>query len=222
MMAQTGVTGFMDLGSNNVSDGFFMKTAVLAQHRFGKNSVETGLQLDLKSHNDRVFSGYSLRFSRRMQFIKFPFEVQGFFLRTPFSDVLRETNWGMLMDMKHNHFVMQLGTEFRSIAFTQKVIDANGYMEDERIRERWNLIYAFGYHLKSFDYQWNAGLSVTNIDHFLISQETNPVLRLSGRYRVSLPLDLFAEAWYKSAGAFNLSVNYFGFFFRTGIVWDIP
>ena len=221
MVAQSGLSAYMDLGSNNVSDGFFMKTAGLVQYQFGKNSVEAGLQLDLISHNERVFSGYSLRVSRLLQIKEFPFEVQGFFLRTPFSDLLRETNWGMLLEMKHNHFAMRLGTEFRSFAFTRKAIDAYGYQEDERIRENWNLIYSFGYHLKPVDYPWNVGLSVTNIDHFVINQETNPILRLSGRYRVSLPLDLFMEAWYKSAGAFNLSVNYFGFFFRTGITWDI-
>lgn len=221
MVAQTGVTGYMDLGSNNVSDGFFVKSALLAQYQFGKNSIEAGLQLDLKSNNERVFSGYSLRYSRLLQIKKFPFEVHGFFLRTLFSDLLRETNWGVVLDMKHNHFTMQLGTEFRSFAFTPKAIDAYGYQEDERIRENWNLVYSFGYHLKPVDYQWNVGLYVTNIDHFVINQETNPVLSLRGRYRVSLPLDLFMEAWYKSAGAFNLSVNYFGFFFRTGIAWDI-
>lgn len=220
-MAQTGVSGYMDLGSNNVSDGFFMKTALLVQHRFGKNNVEAGLQVDIISHNERTFSGFNLRFSRLMQVKGFPFEVQGFFLRTPFSDLLRETNWGLLMDMKHNHFAMQLGTEFRSFAFTRKAIDTYGYREDERIRENWNLVYSIGYHLKPDDYQWNVGLSVTNIDYFVMNQETNPVLRLSGRYRVSLPVDLFMEAWYKSAGALNLSVNYFGFFFRTGIAWDI-
>ena len=44
MVAQTGVSGYMDLGSNNVSDGLFIKTAGLVQYQFGKNSVEAGLQ----------------------------------------------------------------------------------------------------------------------------------------------------------------------------------
>ncbi|MCK5137271.1 MAG: hypothetical protein KAR19_15915 [Bacteroidales bacterium] len=221
LMAQTQISGYMDMGSNNVSDGIFIKTAGLVEYQFGKNSIETGLQVDLKSNNDRVFSGYSFKVSRQLQVKKFPFEIEGFCLWTPFSDVLRETNWGVLLDMKLNHFTLRFGTEFRSFAFTQKAIDSNGYIEDERIRENWNLVYSFGYHLKPADNQWNIGLSVTNIDYFIINQETNPVFTLRGQSRVSSTLNLFMEAWYKSAGAFNLSVNYFGFFFRTGIIWDI-
>jgi hypothetical protein len=68
---------------------------------------------------------------------------------------------------------------------------------------------------------WNIGFSFTNIDYFIINQETNPVINLQGKYDVSKSLTLFLESWYKSSGAFNLSVNSFGFFFRTGVLWKI-
>ncbi|MEN8230953.1 MAG: hypothetical protein ABFS38_22545 [Bacteroidota bacterium] len=219
--AQTGGSGYVDMGSNNVSNGFYLKTAALVQYQFGKNSVATGLQLDLKSNNSTVFSGYSIRGSRDLQVKGFPFELQGFGIWTPYAGLLRETNWGMSLSIRQNHFSIQLGTGFRSIAFTQKSIDTNMYEKGERIRENWNLLYSAGYHLKPLESHWNIGLTVTNLDHFLVNQETNPIFNLRGHYRISLPLDLFMEAWYKSAGAFNLSVNYFGFFIRTGIVWEI-
>jgi hypothetical protein len=80
-------------------------------------------------------------------------------------------------------------------------------------------MYSFGYYLKKDDDLWNAGLSLTNIDHFYISQETNTILCLQGFYKPGSQVSLFAESWYKTSGAPNLAINYFGFFFRTGITW---
>jgi len=82
-------------------------------------------------------------------------------------------------------------------------------------------MYLIGYNLKPIDHDWNVGITITNVDHFIINQETNPVFYLHGKYQVSKPLTLFGEWWYKSAEAFNISVNHFGFFFRTGLVWKV-
>ena len=221
LLAQPRVTAYIDLGQTSVSNGLFIKTAGLAHYKFGKNIVETGFQLDFKSNNKNTFSGYNIKASRELRIKDFPFEVQGFYIWTPFSDILRETNWGVVLNMKRDHFVMRIGTNFRTFAFTQKAINHYDIETSSKIHENWNLIYSFGYYIKSLDNNWNIGLSVTNIDYFIINQETNPVFYLRALYTLNSPISLFAESWYKSAGAFNLSVNYFGFFFRTGILWDI-
>ena len=62
---------------------------------------------------------------------------------------------------------------------------------------------------------------MTNIDNFLINQDTNPMLFLQGKYQVTAPLTLYIEPWYQSAGSLNLSANYFGFFIRTGLIWKL-
>ena len=222
LTAQTRGLGYVDMGSNNVSEGLTLKTAALVHVQFGRNSVEAGLQLDLKSDNSSVFSGYSISYSRALQVKQFPFQLQGFCIWTPYSGLLRETNWGILLSGSKNHFSMQLGNEFRSIAFTQRAIENYGYNKEDKIRENWNLVYTFEYRLKPVEFPWNIDFAITNMDHFLISQETNPIFRVHGQYEVSSTQELFMEVWYKSAGAFNLSVNYFGFFIRTGIAWDIP
>ena len=134
---------------------------------------------------------------------------------------MNETNWGAFLDMEQGHFILKLGTGFRTYSYSKRTAEFYGFDESSGIRENWNLLYLFGYQVKSPDNPWNIGLSITNIDHFTISQETNPVFNVHGRYKPTPHLTLFGEGWYKSAGAFNLSVNYFGFFFRTGIAWDI-
>ena len=45
-------------------------------------------------------------------------------------------------------------------------------------------MYRLSYYLKPADDKWNVCLSVTNIDYFVINQETNPVLNLSGLYKI--------------------------------------
>jgi len=221
LIAQPQASAYTDMGKTSVSDGFYIKTAGLAHYQFGKNRVETGFQLDLKSNSENVFSGYNIKASREVQIKNFSFEVQGFYIWTPFSDILRETNLGLLLHVKRNHFIIKLGTNFRTFAFTQNAIKYYELKEGTKIHEYWNILYSFSYYLKPIENYWNIGLSMTNIDHFIINQETNPVFNLRALYEVSSPINLFAESWYKSAGAFNLSVNYFGFFFRTGIIWDI-
>lgn len=220
-MAQTGGLGYVDMGSSNVSEGLFIKSAALMQYQFGRNSVEAGIQLDLIGNNKQVFSGYSLRYTRDLQIRKFLLQINGFCIWTPYSDLLRETNWGIVLSGDRKHFSFQLGHGFRSFSFTQRANESYGYNKDDRIRENWNLIYSFEYHLNPNDYQWNINLAITNMDHFLMNQETNPIFRLHGQGAIGSNQNLFMEVWYKSAGAFNLSVNYFGFFVRTGMIWEI-
>ena len=220
-MAQPRINAYTDVGKNNASDGLFIKTASLASYQFGKYNVETGFQLDLKSHNKNIFSGYRIAASREFMIKDFPIGLQGFSIWTPFSDILRENNWGILLNFRRNHFATKIGTNFRTFAYTQNAIELYEFETNTKIHENWNLMYLFSYHLKPIENHWNIGLSVTNIDHFIINQETNPVFNFHALYQISSPLKLFAESWYKSAGAFNLNVNYFGFFFRTGIIWDI-
>ena len=221
LKAQTRVSAYADIGQTQVSDGLYIKTAGLARYQFGKNAIEAGVQIDLKSNNENVFSGYSINASRQLLIKNFPLEIRGFWVRTAFSDELHETNWGMLLGIQRNHFAMRIGTNFRCYAFTKNAIEDYGFDENTKFRENLNLMYSFSYYLKPIDNYWNIALSMTNIDYFIINQETNPVFNLAAHYKLNPALDLFAESWYKSAGAFNLSVNYFGFFFRKGIVWCI-
>jgi hypothetical protein len=221
LFAQPQLTGYVDLGTTNVSDDLYMKMAGSGSYRFGKNRVEAGFQLDLITYNSNVFSGLNLNAAREFRIKNFPFELRGFYILTPFSGLSRETNWGFLLDFQPEHFEIKAGTSFRTIASRKKAVDEYNADQNHKIRENWNIIYSFSYFLKRSDSEWNIGLSITNIDHYIINQETNPNFNLNGYYQINAPLKVFAEAWYKSAGAFNLSVNYFGFFFRTGIIWDI-
>lgn len=221
MHAQGLLSTYIDAGENNISEGLYIKTALFGQYHFVKTRIEGGIQLDVKSANSNFLTGISLKASQEFVIKEFPFEVQGLFMYTPFSDVIHESNWGMLINIERSHFNFQLGTNFRTYRITQKAAENYDINSSRSLHENWNLMYLVGYDLKPEDHTWNIGVSITNIDHFLINQETNPMLKFRGKYAISTPLTIYAESWYKSAGSLNISANYFGFFFRTGLIWKL-
>lgn len=219
--AQLHLTAYLDGGSNNVSDGFYLKSSVIGGFRFGATRVEAGSSQNLVSNRSGFFSGFSASLSRELAIRRFDFEIQGLFMYIPFSELVHESDLGMLVKTESDHFRFKLGTGFRTYRLTQKAVDDHNVLSDRYLRENLNILYLVGYNLKPPDSDWNIGLSLTNIDHFLISQESNPMVFIRAVYELSLPFTLYAESWYKGAGSLNISANHFGFFFRTGIIWRL-
>ena len=219
MQAQITLSTYIDAGENNVSEGLLIKSSVLGSYQINKFRVEGGAQFDLKNAGSGFFTGGSLIVAREFSINKFLFETQGLFLYNPFSPLIHESNRGVVINIPRKHFHYKLGTEFKTYNITNRAKNDYDITSNNKLNENWNLIYLVKYNLKPPDHKWNAGASITNIDHFLINQETNPMVNIEGRYDISSPLTLYIESWYKSAGSLNISANYFGFFFRTGIIW---
>lgn len=221
LLAQTQLSTNFDLGKNNVSEGLFIKASALATCEWSKYEFGAGLQMDVKSINENVFSGIYANAAREFNIKNINFEMQILFLYTPYSGIFSESNWAFMMNHHWKHFYLKLGTDFRTYAYTKDAIDTYELNGETKLHENWNMIYSIAYYLKPIENSWNIGIYITNIDYFLINQETNPEFKLSVNYSLKRNLKLFTESWYKSSGAFNLYVNPFGFFFRTGIIWDI-
>jgi hypothetical protein len=219
--AQIHLSLFTDAGKNNVSDGFYMELASCGAFQFQTNTIEVGGQFDVVSNKENRSPGFFLEYSKEFKIYKFPLEAQGFFLYNRFSALLYETNWGIVLESHQKHFVYKLGTNFRTYAHSKKAIEKYEIENHKKIHENFNLMYTLTYFIKPLGHKWNIGLTLTDFDYFIINQETNPVFNLQARYCVTQNLTLFMESWYKSAGALNLSVNPFGFFFRTGVIWEI-
>ncbi len=221
LTAQPGLRIYADAGKNNASDGLFIKSAALANYRFGMNRIETGFQINIKNGGNSLLSGYNVNVSREQSFRGCLFQLQGFYTWTSNSEILRETNWGALLEMKHKRFEMAVGTNFRTYAFKAGAIDDYGITGDAvKFHENFNMMYSLGYNIKPTDDVWNAGIRITNFDSFTIEQGVNPALCLRGLYKPDSQISLFAEARYLTAGFLNMSMNYFGFLIKTGISWN--
>lgn len=193
----------------------------MADFRTGNLSVFTGVQQDIFSPSENFLTGATMKIGWDFPVEKFPFQLESVFLYNPFSHWVQEFNWGLMAKVKREHFKFQLGSGFRTYFLTQKAVRETGSHSNSRINENWNLMYLAQYNLKPDKNNWNAGITFTNTDIFLINQESNPMFNLNGRFDFNNALSIFTETWYKPAGMLNISVNYFGFFVRTGITWKI-
>jgi hypothetical protein len=221
LSAQPGLSFYADAGKNNISDGLYVRSVFLGNYSSGKNHLETGIQNNLINGNNIILSGYRFNGSRDFKIKNSLFQVQAFLIWTASGKILQETNYGFSVSLMHKHFEVLTGTNFRTYSFRRKAIGDYDIEKDAaKIHENFNLIYSFSFNLKPLGYNWNAGLSLTNIDYFLINQETNPYVNLHGSYKVNSRACLFTELWYKNAGSFNMSTNYFGFVIRGGIKWN--
>jgi hypothetical protein len=212
---------YFELGQNTVSEGLFLKTALIPTCEFGKYSVQSGYRFDIISNNESILSGFDFTASRSFKPADFPLDIQGLFILTRYSDVLYETNWGVLLKTRYKHFKISAGTSFRTLALNKSVIEDLGNPETTKIHENWNMIYHFIYYIKPLDNNWNINFSITNLDYFNINQETNPVFKIGALYDVSQPVTLFIDAGFESSGVFNAHPDYFGFYIKTGIIWNI-
>lgn len=177
--------------------------------------------MNLKSENDLFFSGYRFGATQEFAVKQIPFSAQAFFTQN-YDAMLRETNWGLDVSKEWKHIDLVLGTYFKIYSFRNEVIKTYGIEEDaEKLKEPFNLLYSFTYRLKPPGNSWNVGLTVTNFDYFLYNQETNPLFNLNGTYKLNESLELFAQAWFEASGIFNINACYFGYYFRTGIKWNI-
>jgi len=219
--AQSILTIYSDAGKNIVSNDLYIRSAFLESYEFGNYELKAGIQTNLINGNNITLSGYRIDGSRKFGIKNTLLELNGFWLWTSSSKILQETNYGCYIAVKRKHFDMQIGTNFRTYGFRRKAIENGEFGSNAtKIHENFNLMYSFGYNLKPNYHRWNVGFTLTNIDNFLINQETNPYTNLKGYYKVSSHIRLFAEAWYKTAGALNMNLNYFGFLIRGGIVWN--
>ncbi len=219
--AQPSLTIYADAAKNSVSDGLFIRSAFLGYYKAGNYQLKAGLQTNLVNANNITLSGYRIDGSRAFEIKNTRLGIHGFFLWTSATTILQETNYGCAFTMNRPHFDMLIGTNFRTYSFKRNALKDYGIENDEpKIHENFNLMYSFSYNLKPSDCKWNAGVTLTNIDNFMINQETNPYVNLKGFYKLSSAVCLFAEGWYKNAGVANICSNYFGFVIRGGVKWN--
>lgn len=222
LWAQPKVTAFTDVGTKNVTHGLFIKSAAIGSYKFGRNLVESGLRMNLRSYNEYFMPSIRILASREVLSKKNPVELQGFLLHKTSSNMLTEINYGAILKIKRKYYDFSLGTNFRTYTFTKHTIKTYGIQSNAtKLIEPWNLMYALSLFLKPQNSNWNIGLTVTDFDYFLIYQETNPQMNLNGLFHLNSQLCLFVEGWYETSGLLNRYANFFGVFARTGIKWNI-
>jgi hypothetical protein len=213
---------YIDLGENQVSDGLSSQFSNIGFLEKSKWGGETGYQLGLVQPQDVIFNSWYMNLYGKIRAGKVTLDLGGQYLWTAFSTDLRETNSILFTRTTLNHWQLGLGTSIRTYRLSHKAVEESSLLKSEsRIIEKWNMLYHATYVLKPVENEWNLSASFTNYDHFIVQQENNPMFNLHFDYRISTPLSLYSELWYKPAGLMVIRVTYFGMLFRLGISWKI-
>ncbi len=219
--AQIRLMAYSDLGHSNVSEGLFLQSSAGVSYKLQQFELETSFRNDIISNNKSFFSGLNLGLTHFFDYKQRMYTIRTFFISTVLSGFVNERNYGVLLSSDKEQFNFKIGTGFKSIGLTRAAIETTQTDSEKRIYEIFNPLYHFSYLLNKNNTNWNVGVAVTNIDHFVINQATNPIASAFGHYKINDKVRLTAEIWYKTAGAFNLHVNYYGLFFRPGIIWEL-
>lgn len=207
----------LDLGQSNVSEALYVSTALSGSYSWDNYTFNAGTQFLLIHPAQRVFSAAELAAGRSFLIGEQKLALEAFCQYRNFSSLMYITDWGLAVNMRLKHWQFDLGQDFKTYRVREKAISYE--VEANVLRENFNLIYNIAYFVNGPEQPWNISLSLTNRDHFLINQETNPMLNLKAEYLVAPGMSLYLENWYKSAGSLNISAHYFGYFLRTGLIW---
>jgi len=219
--SQVAVSGYLEAGHTSNLEGY-AAVSILPAYQYKQISAEIGFSA-LPSRNRETFiNGLYLQGAYEFHIKDRSLVTQLKYLWKPVSNEIREINLAVAADFSLDHWYFLLGNNFRRYGFRKSYRESQGYDRDEStITEPWNLMYTVTFQIFPPEHNWNLSGSITNIDYFIFEQETNPMVNIKGTFRPVSNIDLFLESWYKSAGFFNIQVNYYGFFFRFGVTWTI-
>jgi hypothetical protein len=220
--AQYVLEGQMDLGNNNLSRGLYLQFSNIGYYEKQYWGMQAGYQLGLVQPQDVFFNSWYVNAYGKIPLGKIKLDLGGEYLWAAFSPEMREINWIVLAKTSLKHWRFALGNNSRIYRLSRETAKTDSEADPEsRIIEGGNMMYSAGFMLKTDENRWNLTLTITDYDHFIIQQETNPIANIRFDYRLKEPICLYSELWYKSAGFFNIRVNYFGMLFRIGMQWKL-
>jgi len=223
LLPQINQQGYIDIAKSNVTDGVLFRAASISTLTVRSYHLQTGFLFSYSNQKSIRLNGSFLNLSGSFRIKKVLFEATLFYRNNPFSAMIHETNWGFMLACNSRHLSITLGDNYRIYKFTINPTPENNLKSVKSIRivEPRNIMYSFTYFVMPIDHKWNASLTITNFDYFLIQQETNPMGACKLSYKLTSRLLLYSELWYQCAGVTNLQANYFGVNIRTGFVWKI-
>jgi hypothetical protein len=222
LKAQNSLEAYLDIGKNQVSEGLYFQISNIGCFEKTKWGIQAGYQLGLVQPQDVIFNSWYMNPYSKIKIGNIFLDLGSEYLWTAISEDLRETNWIVSARTTLNHWRLGFGTSFRTYRLSLKAADDDDQpYPDNRITEKWNMMYQAAFLLKPFENKWNLSGTFTNYDRFIIQQENNPMFNLRFDYKTSTRLSLYSELWYKPAGLMVIRVTYYGMFVRLGLLWKI-
>jgi len=220
--SQISIDNYIDVGRNNVSEGVYSDFSTLILADAGSFTVSSGALLSFTNAQKNIFSAYFLSISRNIYERNHPINIEAFYLWKPFSEDLREYNFGFIADFRTKQFGFNLGFNSRLYSFT-RVAKIKYNIPDSISTRVWvpiNLMYQLSYFLP-LNKKTLLEVRVTDFNTYTILQETNPMILTKFTYTLNDKIQFHSELCYMQVGLLNIRVNYFGYYLRGGVLWKI-
>ena len=222
LFGQFKIEVFSGMTVNPVEQPFLASVGFSPGIEIGKFSFEYALDLNINKRNQKAINAFVLNTSYQIVIDDNPLKFSLFYLHKPISQMLNIHNTGCFANYKFKKWEFLLGNNLNIYKFTNNAVDVYNILDNETLVEAFNLIYTLKYYLFKKGNAWNTYFNLSNFDKFVIEQEINPMINLGACYQKNLDTPSFyLDLWYQSAGFNNIRVNYFGFFYRIGVLWEI-
>jgi hypothetical protein len=220
--AQFQLESQIDLGNNVLSDGLYIQYSDFVHYEQKYWHAEAGFQIGLLQPQNVFLNSWYITSCAKIPAGKTIIDAGAEYAWTAFAPDLREVNWVLFAGTSFTHWKLILGTNRRVYRMRNQAANEESNIDyRDSFIEEWNIMYSVGYRLKPPENKLNLLFTVTDFDHFLIQQESNPMINARFDYRLNESLNLYSEFWYKSSGLLNIKVDYFGLFIRLGAIWEL-
>ncbi len=223
-VAQVTLKTFTTIGTNPIQKPVYTNVGVFSSARYGSYYITYAFDFNLMQRDVHPFNaiyadmGYNFNIKAKLA------TIEANFLYKPSTALVNELNWGAQFKYNLRHWKFCLGTNFKSFRLNK---DYTNTLSDKTVRvinERPSMTYRIQYFLndrtKDKCKKYNLSFMLTNMDWFVIQQETNPFVGTGFYYNFQeLDLTLFTQVFYETAGFNNIRVNYFGFYVKGGVSW---
>lgn len=220
--AQFKIDVFTGIATNPVDDPVLWSIGHSPEFAYKKFSISYALDINLNKRDEKIINAFSSSLAYTFTVAKNPLKASIIYRYTPVSTILNIQKAGILLDYQIGKWAFGLGNNFNIYRYNKNAVEVYDITDNPYLVESANLMYAVKYSFRDIDSPWNLYLNLSNYELFLIEQEINPMLNLGFTYKhkENSPT-FFADVWYQTAGFFNIRVNYYGMFFRTGVSWEI-
>jgi hypothetical protein len=213
---------FVGGGTNPLDNPLFLSSGVYAYAKHHGFSADYAIDINITNRDVRAFNAIKTSLNYENELKNSSYKIGLVYLFRPSTELVSEHNMALQVDYQIKNWEFRLGNNFRAFKFKTGTVEYIGSDENTTLWESPNLMYLIRYYISTNQKTLGGYVSITNFDWFIIEQETNPFVNIGAYYKLQdAGLNIFVDYNYQTAGFNNIRVNYFGMFFRTGVIWEI-
>lgn len=202
------------LGTTQASGGPFTKWQSCLNYSWQDWSVGFTGGLTFSATRSNRLDGIRIHGQRKLPLREHGSRLNVFYQWTPFSSRIQEQHIGGYFNYPIRKWDLSLGFNSQIISL-RPGYRAKKAEPQKRLWEAFNLLYRAEF-TQPINQQANLKLALTNYDHLLLNQESNPFLLVGGDYQIGKQSKLYFDIAYLEAGLFNIRVNYYGVYAKLG------